>query len=286
MISALHKICNKIWQTGEWPIPWTQSLIITLPKKGNLQQCKNYCTISLICHPSKVLLKVLLNRLKPRAESIIAEEQARFRSGRSTTEQIFNLRILCERYLQHRQDLYHVFIDFKKAFDRVWHKALWSTMRLYNINVNLIQVIENLYNKATSAVCLNGDIGDWFRTTVGVRQGCLFSPTFFNIFLGRIMTEALEDHQGTSSKYYVQVEGYKSSLRSLDSGVPQGSVLGPLLYVLYTSPVADIIKSHDLQYHFYTDDTQLYITFKTDFADDACLAKSRVEHCVEETAGG
>ena len=85
-----------------------------------------------------------------------------------------------------------------------------------------------------------------------------------------------------SRKYYAQVEGYKSSLRSLDSGVPQGSVLGPLLYVLYTSPVADIIKSHDLQYHFYADDTQLYITFKTDFADDPCLAKSRVEHCVEE----
>ena len=66
-----------------------------------------------------------------------------------TTEQIFNLRILCERYLQHQQDLYHVFIDFKKAFDRVWKKALWSTMRLYNISANLIQVIENLYNKAT-----------------------------------------------------------------------------------------------------------------------------------------
>ena len=62
----------------------------------------------------------ILNRLKPQAE-IIAEEQAGFRAGRSTTEQIFNLRILCEKYLQHQQDLYHVFIDFKKAFDRVWH---------------------------------------------------------------------------------------------------------------------------------------------------------------------
>ena len=85
-----------------------------------------------------------------------------------------------------------------------------------------------------------------------------------------------------SCKYYVQVEGYKSSLWSLDSCVPQGSVLGPLLYVLYTSPVPDIIKSHDLQYHFYADDTQLCITFKTDSADDVCLAKSRVEHRVEE----
>ena len=197
MITALTNICNKIWQTGEWPTPWTQSLIITLPKKGNLQQCQNYRTISLISHPSKVMLKILLNRLKPQAEKIIAEEQAGFRPGRSTTEQIFNLRILCEKYLQHQQDLYHVFVDFKKAFDRVWHAALWATMRLYNINANLIQVIQNLYEKATSAVYFNNNIGDWFRTTVGVRQGCLLSPTLFNIFLERIMTDALEDHKGT-----------------------------------------------------------------------------------------
>ena len=57
--------------------------------------------------------------MKPQAKKIIAEEQAGFRAGRSTTQQIFNLRILCEKYLQHQQDLYHVFIDFKKAFDRV-----------------------------------------------------------------------------------------------------------------------------------------------------------------------
>ena len=129
MIDVLTEICNRIWRTGEWPTPWTQSLIITLPKKGNLQLCQNYRTISLISHSSKVMLKVILNRLKPQAEEIIAEEQAGFRAGRSTTEQIFNLRILCEKYLQHQQNLYHVFIDFKKAFDRVWHAALWATMR-------------------------------------------------------------------------------------------------------------------------------------------------------------
>lgn len=138
MIDALTTICNKIWQKGEWPTPWTQSLVITLPKKGNLQIWQNYCTISLISHPSKIMLKVLLNRLKPQAEEIIAEEQAGFRAGRSTTEQIFNLRVLCEKHLQHQQDLYHVFIDFKKAFDRVWHAALWATMRYYNISSNLI----------------------------------------------------------------------------------------------------------------------------------------------------
>ena len=124
MIDVLTEICNRIWRTGEWPTPWTQSLIITLSKKGNLQLC--------------------LNRLKPQAEEIIAEEQAGFIAGRSTTEQIFNLRILCEKYLQHQQNLYHVFIYFKKAFDRVWHAALWATMRKYNINEYLVCTIEQL----------------------------------------------------------------------------------------------------------------------------------------------
>ena len=112
------------------------------------------------------MLKIILNRLKPQAEKIIAEEQAGFRAGRSTTDQIFNLRILCGKYLQHQQDLYHVVIDFKKAFNRVWHAALWATMKY--ISTNLIQVIKNRSNKATSAVLFNGSIGDWFQTTVGV----------------------------------------------------------------------------------------------------------------------
>ena len=93
------------------------TLVITLPKKGNLQQCRNYRTISLISHPSKVMLKILLNRLKPPAEKTITEEQAGFRSSRSTTKLIFNLRILCKKYFLQQQDLYHVFINFKKAFD-------------------------------------------------------------------------------------------------------------------------------------------------------------------------
>ena len=175
------------------------SVSITIPKKGNLQICNNYRTISLISHPSKVMLKVLLSRLKPQEEEIIAEEQAGFRTARSTIEQIFNLRIIYEKYLQHQQDLYHVFIDFKKAFDREWPAALWTILRQYNIGNNLIHVIQRLYQRATSAVFINGNIGEWFHTTVGVRQGCILSPTLFNIFLERIMSDVLEEHEGTVS---------------------------------------------------------------------------------------
>ena len=72
-------------------------------------------------------------------------------------------------------------------------------MKKYNISTNLIRVIKNVYNKATSAVLFNGSVRDWFRTTVGVRKGCLLSPTLFNLFLERITTDAVEDRESTVS---------------------------------------------------------------------------------------
>ena len=86
-----------------------------------------------------------------------------------------------------------------------------------------------------------------------------------------------------SQKQFVQVNGCRSTQCSLECGVPQGSVLGPLLYLLYTSPIANIIKFHKLQYHLYADDTQLYIiSFKTYCGYDLSLAKRHVECCVND----
>ena len=70
------------------------------------------------------MLRILLQRLQPRIEALLAEEQAGFRKGRSTVEQIFNLRQISEKYIQHQKVLFASYVDFKKAFDRVWHKAL------------------------------------------------------------------------------------------------------------------------------------------------------------------
>ena len=72
-------------------------------------------------------------------------------------------------------------------------------MRKYNICANLVCTIEQLCDKATSAVQMNGSIGEWFRTPVGVRQGCLQSPTLFKKFLEWIMSDALEEHDGKVS---------------------------------------------------------------------------------------
>ena len=192
MIDILTTICNKIWKTGEWPTTWTQSLVITLPKKGSLQLCRNCRVVGLVSHPSKVMLKIILGGLRPQAEEVVEEEQAGFRAGGSAAGQVFSLGILGERCLQHQQNLYHVFIGSRRVFARVWHEALWATMRKCNIS-GIMRAIESLYDKARSAVLFNGSTGEWFRT-VGVRRGCLLSPILFGIFLERIMCGALDGH--------------------------------------------------------------------------------------------
>ena len=83
----------------------------------------------------------------------------------------------------------------------------------------------------------------------------------------------------TGRSQFVEINDTKSSVRDLIVGVPQGSVLGPILYLLYTAPRAEIIRSRGLVYHFYADDTQLYISFND---CDVDAARLRVENCVED----
>ena len=67
-------------------------------------------------------------------------------------EQIFDSRINIEKHLQNQRDLFHNFIDFKKAFDRVWHTGLWQVLRSFNIDEGLVQAIQALYQSFSSAV--------------------------------------------------------------------------------------------------------------------------------------
>ena len=91
----------------------------TFTKERQPQACENYRTTSLISHPSKVMLQVILNRLNVKAEELLAEEQAGLKAGRSAVEQILNSQFIIEKYLHHQRDMFHIFRDFKKASDRV-----------------------------------------------------------------------------------------------------------------------------------------------------------------------
>ena len=80
--------------------------------------------------------------------------------------------------------------------------------------------------------------------------------------------------------YRVYVSGGQSTIRTLRSGVPQGSILGPMLFSLYIAPIGDLLRSLDINFHLYADDTQLYVTFKSNNSDDLIAAKLKIEECV------
>ena len=81
-------------------------------------------------------------------------------------------------------------------------------------------------------------------------------------------------------KHFVSVNGGRSTLRDMPFGLPQGSVLGPVLFLLYTAPIAAVIRKHNIGFHLYADDTQIYITSKSSVVGEAELARTRIEACV------
>ena len=125
-ISLLHKLIVKIWQTGEWSEDWRRAVLIPIPKTGELQQCSNHRTISLISHASKVMLTIIVKIIERKLEAESNVVQAGFRQGRGTRDHIFNLRMIIQKYREFNQPLFTCFVDYTKAFDSVKHQQLWT----------------------------------------------------------------------------------------------------------------------------------------------------------------
>ena len=89
---AIVEICQQIWETQQWPQDWKRSVFISIPKKGNAEECSNYHTITLISHASKIMLKILQARLHQYMNRELPDVQAGFRKGRGATDQIANIR--------------------------------------------------------------------------------------------------------------------------------------------------------------------------------------------------
>ena len=151
-ISLLHKLIVKIWQTGEWPEEWGRAVLIPIPKKGDLQQCSNYRTISLISHASKVMLPIIIKRIERKLEAEINMIKWGFRQGRGTRDHIFNLRMIIQKCREFNQPLFTCFVNYTKAFDIVEHQQLWTVMRAMGFPKRILSLIEALYSEQQSAV--------------------------------------------------------------------------------------------------------------------------------------
>ena len=127
-ISLLHKLIVNIWQTGEWLEDWRRAVLIHIPKKGDLQQCSNYRTISLISHARKVMLKIIMKTIERKLEAEINVVQVGFRQGRGTRDHIFNLRMIIQKCCEFNQPLFTCFADYTKAFDSIEHQQLYGLL--------------------------------------------------------------------------------------------------------------------------------------------------------------
>ena len=90
-VKVLHSICQQIWKTQQWPQDWKRSVFIPIPKKGNAKECSNYCTIALISHANKVMLKIFHARLQQYVNCELPDDQAGFRKGRGIRDQTANI---------------------------------------------------------------------------------------------------------------------------------------------------------------------------------------------------
>ena len=97
---------------------------IPIPKKGSAKECSNYCTVALISHASKVMLKILQARLQHYVNRELPDVQVGFRKGRGTSDQIANIRWIIEKAREFQKNIYFCFIDYAKAFDCVNHSKL------------------------------------------------------------------------------------------------------------------------------------------------------------------
>ena len=125
-VKVLCSICQQIWKTQQWPQDWKRSVFIPIPKKGNAKECSNYCTVTLISHASKVVLKILQARLHQYVNRELPDVQAGFRKGRGTIDQIANIGWIIQKARKFQKNTYFYFIDYAKAFECVDQNKLWK----------------------------------------------------------------------------------------------------------------------------------------------------------------
>ena len=169
-----------IWKTQQWPQDWKRSVFIAIPKKGNARECSNYCTIALISHTSKVMLKILQARLQQYMNQEHPDVQGGFRKGRGTGDQIANICWIIKKAREFQKNIYFCFIVYAKAFDCVDHNKLWKILKEMGIPDYLTCLLKNLYAGQEATVRTGHGTTDWFQIGKGVCQDCILTPAYLS----------------------------------------------------------------------------------------------------------
>ena len=133
------------------------------------------------------MLKILQARLQQYVNRELLDVQVGFTKGRGTRDQIANICWIIKKANKLQKTTYFCFIDYAKAFDSVDHNELWKILKEMDIPDNPACLLKNLYARQESAVRTGLETTDWFQFGKAVCQGCILSPSLFNLYSKHIM---------------------------------------------------------------------------------------------------
>jgi sorting nexin-29 len=148
---------NEVFDRHQVPSDWRNGLIVPLHKEGDRDRATNYRGITLLSIIGKIFAGILERRLSTWCESnkLFAQEQAGFRKGRTTTDQIFTLAEIIRRRKNERKPTFCCFLDIRKAYDTVWRDGLWTKLTEAKVDGKMLRMIRNMYEGVKSRVVVN-----------------------------------------------------------------------------------------------------------------------------------
>ncbi|KAK3548620.1 hypothetical protein QTP70_015565, partial [Hemibagrus guttatus] len=195
-VEFLASLFNRVLESERMPEEWRRSVLVPIFKnKGDVQSCSNYRGIKLMSQTMKVWERVVEARLRKVVE--ICEQQYGFMPRKSTTDAIFALRILMEKYRDGQREWHCVFVDLEEAYDRVPREELWYCMRKSGVAEKYVRVVQDIYERSRTVVrCAVGQTEE-FNVEVGLHQGSALSPFLFAMVMDQLSEEVRQESPWT-----------------------------------------------------------------------------------------
>ena len=187
------KFLNRIFDRGLFPIQWTESIILPLFKKGNVNEPGNYRGISLCNISSKIYSFIINKRLQQWVEenNCTGEWQAGFKRGYSTTDHMFTLMACIQKQFSLNRKLYVAFIDFEKCFDSINRNILWQVLLKNGVKGKLLRCLRSMYCSVKARVRCGSELSQTINCTAGVKQGDSCSPILCSLFINELALEII-----------------------------------------------------------------------------------------------
>ena len=195
VINFFVKFFNALFDKGIFPQNWTESVILPLFKKGEVNDPNNYRGISLCDISGKIFSSIINSRLQEwvRENNITGDHQAGFKKGYSTIDHLFALMASVQKQLSSKRKLYVAFIDFEKAFDSINRHILWPILLNNGIKGKLFNCILSMYESVKCRVKCGSQFTDFINCSVGVKQGDVCSPVLFSLLINELALEVINN---------------------------------------------------------------------------------------------